>query len=235
MNYISWANKLTGMNVKNVKYIRITRQLFQWNDYTFDSVWNEFPVVLRHFYFALFWMDATLTSSLSTSPLSLMSSILLLQWSFQIYGNQQDRRIHLFSMASSTINCSFPSSVGLMTLTLRRGMGLRALTEVSNWYCPLIVFTTVLLQTMTASTSVDGRENMQKMKMFKIRKEMEYFYRVCTNTPTAREERQHPNTKMKGKKTHKQIFTQTHDCMYTKGTETGLCGCTQNPFYLSLH
>lgn len=63
--------------------------------------------------------------------------------------------IHLLSVASSTINCSFSFSVGLMTLTPRRGMGLRALTEVSNWYCLLALFTTVLDN--DCYTTVDGR------------------------------------------------------------------------------
>lgn len=48
---------------------------------------------------------------------------------FKIYGNQRDRCIHLFSVAPSAINCGFSFSVGLMTLTPRRGMGLRALTQ----------------------------------------------------------------------------------------------------------
>lgn len=78
---------------------------------------------------------------------------------FKIYGNQQGCCIYLFSMTPSTINCNFSFSGGL-TLTPRRGMGIRALTDVSNWYCLLAVFTTVLLHTLTAGTSVDGRENV---------------------------------------------------------------------------
>lgn len=82
-------------------------------------------------------------------------------------------------MASSTINCCLSFSVGLMTLTLGWGMGLKELMEVSNWYGLLEVFTTVLLQTVIASTD-----------WIHSRAETAYCYHttfVCTNIPTARE------------------------------------------------
>lgn len=100
-------------------------------------------------------------------------------------------------MASSTINCRLSFSVGLMTLTLGWGMGLKELMKVSNWYGLLEVFTTALLQTVIASTD-----------WIHSRAETAYCYHttfVCTNIPTAREAT--PKHKKEETRFHKKIFT----------------------------
>lgn len=133
---------------------------------------------------------------------------------FKIYGNQQGCCIYLFSMTPSTINCSFSLSVGL-TLTQRQGMELRGLTEVSNWYCLLAVFATVLLHILMAGTSADGRENVWR-KMSTIGKKKWNIVAVYART----ERKGNTQTQKKTHTPNKQTFRQTHGCMYTEGTET---------------
>lgn len=112
-------------------------------------------------------------------------------------------------MAPSTINRSFSISVGLMTLTLRRGMGLRVLTEVSNWYCLLAVFTTVLQKTLTASTSADVqrecavKENVWNKKWNIVTMYAQMYLQRERRGNTQRQKRR------EREKTHKQIFIQT--------------------------
>lgn len=98
----------------------------------------------------------------------------------QIYGNQQDQCIHL----SSAINCSFSFSVGLMTLTLGRGMGLKALTEgVKLILSPGSIYYSITIDN-DCHTTVDGREKVmergeKKAILSKMRKEEVKLLLLC--------------------------------------------------------
>ncbi len=159
MNYISWANKLTWMNEKSEIYQNhttiISKKLLHFWFTTKEWVYSGFVSLL---FCSL--LDGCHTDLVFVNQPAVTDVIQFV--AAVVFSNlwKPARPLH----SPLPIICGCPFSVGLMTLTLRQGMGLRALTEVSNWYCPLVVFTTVLLQTMTASTStsVDAREYVVK-------------------------------------------------------------------------